>query len=77
MSSGTEKVGPPLRSIREARGLSLAEAARRAEMDVSYLWRIEVGERMPSLRMLARLAEVYGDERLGRQLEPYVRGIDV
>ena len=76
MSRRTAEKVPPLRAIRQARGLSLAEAARRANLDVSYLWRIEVGDRMPSLRLLARLAEVYGDERLGRQLDPYVRVVD-
>lgn len=76
MSRGTGKVGTPLRAIREARGLPLTEVARRADTEVSYLWRIEQGERIPSLRLLARLAEVYGAERLLRELDPYVRGVD-
>jgi transcriptional regulator with XRE-family HTH domain len=50
----------------------LAEAARRARLEGSYVWRVEQGERRPSLRTLAKLAEVYGDERLLKALEPYV-----
>ncbi len=76
MSTGKGDGGTPLRVIREARGLALAEAAKRAHTEVSYLWRIEQGERLPSLRLLARLAEVYGAERLLRELEPYLRGVD-
>ena len=72
MSRRTVEEVPPLRAIRQARGLSLAEVARRARLEGSYLWRIEQGERRPSLRTLAKLAEVYGDERLLKALEPYV-----
>jgi transcriptional regulator with XRE-family HTH domain len=72
VSRRTVEEVPPLRAIRQARGLSLTEAARRARLEGSYLWRIEHGERRPSLRTLAKLAEVYGDERLLKALEPYV-----
>lgn len=76
MSRGTGQIGLPLRAVREARGMTLADAAIRAEVDESYLSRIERGQRLPSLRLLARLAEVYGAEQLARQLEPYVSGVD-
>jgi transcriptional regulator with XRE-family HTH domain len=56
--------------------MTLSAAAGRAKVDESYLSRIERGERLPSLRLLARLAEVYGAEQLARELGPYVRGVD-
>ena len=38
-----KQIVPRLTRLREARGLTGAELARRAELDVGYVWRIETG----------------------------------
>jgi transcriptional regulator with XRE-family HTH domain len=60
-----------LRLLREARGLSLREAARRADVDPSHLWRVEAGQHAPSLRLAVRLAALYG-VALDDLVAPYV-----
>ena len=49
-----------LRGLREERGLSREEIAVRAKVSVSYVTMLELGQREPSLRVLRRLADVYG-----------------
>jgi XRE family transcriptional regulator, aerobic/anaerobic benzoate catabolism transcriptional regulator len=51
------RLGSRLRSRREARGLSLAELARRAGVSRRYLTEAEAGRANPSVVVLARLAE--------------------
>ena len=63
---------PPLRAVRQARGLSLRETARRAEIDTSHLSKIERGHRRPTVEQLARLAKVLGLRELDRLLSRYV-----
>jgi transcriptional regulator with XRE-family HTH domain len=63
---------PPLRVVREARGLGLREVARRAQIDPSQLSKVERGEGQLSLSALARLARVLGLAELERLLRPYV-----
>ena len=62
----------PLRSVRQARDLSLADVAASAGITESHLSRIEAGHRLPSLPVLLRLARVLGFKKLTRLLEPYV-----
>lgn len=62
---------PPLRTVREARGLSLREVARRAGIDPAHLSRIERGLVSPSVAVLKRLADVLGLPELSRFLAPY------
>lgn len=50
-------VGQAITSRREASGLEGATLARRAGMAPAYLWRLEQGRTLPSLRNLARLAK--------------------
>lgn len=50
----------PLREAREARGLSLREAARLADMDSAHLSRVERGVEGLSVASLARLASAIG-----------------
>ncbi len=51
--------GTLIRSAREARGLTLREAARMVGLDPSHLWRIERGDRPPPpLQRLRSLAQV-------------------
>src|SRR4051794_24155651 len=60
-----------LRRAREARGLSLREAARRSSVDASHLSRAERGRGTLSLAALLRIAEVVGLFDLQRLLEAY------
>jgi transcriptional regulator with XRE-family HTH domain len=62
---------PPLRAVRIAHGLSLREAARRAQMTPAHLSRVERGQRQLSIEALARLAKVLGLTELTRLLAPY------
>jgi ribosome-binding protein aMBF1 (putative translation factor) len=62
---------PTLRAVRLARGMSLAETARRAGMDPAHLSRVERGERQPSVDALARLAVALGLDELAKLLAPY------
>lgn len=62
-----------LKSLRVARGLRLAELAAMTGLSETYLYRLEEGERAPSLPALLRLAEAHGvspGELLGRDDEP-------
>jgi transcriptional regulator with XRE-family HTH domain len=64
---------PELRAQRQARGLSLAEVARRVPLDLGHLSRVERGEASLSVGSLLRLAEVLGLNEVTEALEPYVR----
>lgn len=63
----------PLRSIREAQGLSLAAVAERARVDRGHLSRAERGRQTLSINALYRVAQALNMTVLSRQLEPYVR----
>jgi transcriptional regulator with XRE-family HTH domain len=63
---------PPLRTVREAQGLTLRETARLAGIDPAHLHRVERGEAMLSLGALLRLARVLGLRELDRLLSQYV-----
>lgn len=78
-----DAIGPRLRRIRHARGLTLTAVAELSGLSVSALSRIETGHRQPTLDMLIPLARTYrvsldqlvaapetGDPRVN--LEPYV-----
>lgn len=54
------KLGPRLRGARIGQGLSLAEAARRTGLSVSFLSALELGQSGVSLVNLYKLAEAYG-----------------
>jgi transcriptional regulator with XRE-family HTH domain len=62
---------PPLRAVRVAHGLSLAETARRAGITPSHLSLVERGRRQLSVEALGRLAEVLGLTELAKLLAPY------
>jgi transcriptional regulator with XRE-family HTH domain len=62
----------PLRSVREAQGISLRTAARLAGIDPAHLSRVERGERSLSIESLARLASVLELKTLAGLLEQYV-----
>ena len=53
-------VGPRLRGLREARGLSLADLSEQTGVSVSTLSRLETGARTPGLGHLVALARAYG-----------------
>lgn len=52
-----QQIGPALRALRERRGWTLAELARKASVSRSQVWRVEQGRSVPSYLTLARLAE--------------------
>ena len=53
------EVGPRLRSLRQGRGLSLAELSQRTGISISTLSRLETGARVPGLEHLVALARAY------------------
>ena len=52
--------GQPVRSVRESAGVAQEALALIAEMDRSYLGRLERGEKQPSLDVVFRLAAALG-----------------
>lgn len=52
-------VGPRLRALRRARGLTLAEVSEQTGVSVSTLSRLESGRRRPVLEVLMPLAQTY------------------
>ena len=57
-----KRFGARLRTLRKARKLSQEEVALRAELDRSYLGKIERGESNVSLVNIHRIAEALGVE---------------
>ena len=66
---------PPLRAVREARGLGLREVARAAGMDPSHLSKVERSTASLSVDALARLAVVLELKELSKLLAPYRREV--
>ena len=62
---------PPLRGVRQSRGLSLEALAEQAEVDFGFLSKVERGERHLSVPTLLRLARILKMEELTRYLEPW------
>lgn len=54
-----DRVGPRLQTLREARGLTLADVSERTGVSSSTLSRLENGQRRASLEVLLPLAQVY------------------
>jgi transcriptional regulator with XRE-family HTH domain len=52
-------LGARVAHLREGRGWSRAELARRLKVDPSYVSHIEQGERLPSLGLMSRLASTF------------------
>ena len=59
ISAALELVGPRLRKVREQRGVTLTDVARRTGISKSTLSRLENGQRRPSLELLLPLAQAY------------------
>lgn len=66
-------IGRKLRELRQQRGLTQKELARkiRGTVDYSYIGKIERGEQLPSLKMLQRLSDA-----LAVPLSYFFQGID-
>ncbi len=60
METVQERFGEKVRRVRRARGLSQEELAHRAGVHRTYLGGIERGERNPSLKNMAGIAEALG-----------------
>ena len=74
-----QRVRRRLRDLRAERGLTLAQVAERANLDVSTLSRLESGKRRLTLEHLPGLAAALGvsiDELIGAppSVDPRVRG---
>jgi transcriptional regulator with XRE-family HTH domain len=59
LAAALDLVGPRLRRVREQRGMTLTDAARRTGISKSTLSRLENGKRRPSLELLLPLAQAY------------------
>ena len=57
-SSGT--LGPDLRRLRDARGLTQAALAERAGLSRIFIAKVEAGDRLPSWSTFDRLARLLG-----------------
>ncbi|GFN22469.1 transcriptional regulator [Thermanaeromonas sp. C210] len=69
--------GPKIRQLREERGYSLQDLARRAELSVSYLSEIERGTKKPSLKTLERIAGALNVPREQLVEADHPRGLDL
>lgn len=54
-----KKLGKALRSERKRLGLNLIQASEATGVDFGFIRRIEIGEVMPGLEILQRLADGY------------------
>ncbi|HWL70980.1 MAG TPA: cupin domain-containing protein [Geminicoccus sp.] len=54
------KVGPRLRGLRKARGMSLVALSRQADLSIGMLSQVERGLSNPSLASLSRIAQALG-----------------
>lgn len=63
----------PIRTIREARGMTLAELAEKASVNLGHLSRIETGQVNLTVPTLYRLAEALGLREFAKILRPYVQ----
>jgi len=58
MSTVNQKLGKKIREWRQKRDLTLEEVAFQAKIDYSYLQQIESGQRNPSVKRVAEIANV-------------------
>jgi transcriptional regulator with XRE-family HTH domain len=47
--------GPVLRRLRQGQGLTIEEAAQRAQVTANYLGDVERGQRNPTMKVVARI----------------------
>jgi transcriptional regulator with XRE-family HTH domain len=66
--------GSRLRAVRESKGLTVTETAKRAGIAPAHLSRVERGRRGLSLESMARLAGVLGLDDLERLLRVHLDG---
>lgn len=64
--------GKRLADVRASRGFNAVELGERAGMKKSYIWRVEQGLTLPSLRTAARLAQA-----LNMTLSGLLRGVEI
>lgn len=60
----TERLGARIRSFRQARGLTLVELARLAELSHPFLSQLERGQARPSMVSLERIARALGSSQI-------------
>lgn len=49
-----------LKSLREGKGWNYQQLAERAGLAVGFVWRLEAGQRSPSLATAQKLADAFG-----------------
>jgi transcriptional regulator with XRE-family HTH domain len=67
--------GSRLRAVRESKGLTVTETAKRAGIAAAHLSRVERGKRGLSVESLARLARVLDLRDLERLLRVHIEGM--
>ena len=60
MAPTTRQIGMTLRALRETKGLSQAQLARKAKITREYVNRLEAGRNDPTVGVLQRLAKALG-----------------
>jgi transcriptional regulator with XRE-family HTH domain len=60
MSNSSKYIGSQLHNVRQSKGLTQAEVAKRAGTNVNYYAKLERGEAVPSLKMLEKIVKVLG-----------------
>lgn len=53
-------IGNSLQSVRQRKGLTQAEVAKHAGINVNYYAKLERGEAVPSLKMLEKIVKALG-----------------
>jgi transcriptional regulator with XRE-family HTH domain len=56
----SDPLGPDIRALRKARGMTLQDLAQRLDRSVGWLSQIERGQTTPAIPDLARIAKVFG-----------------
>ena len=74
MESDSTGLGPAVRSLREANGMSRRELAHAVGISESYLQKIENGKRNPGLEIYRRITEILDADIAIRNAEGTVRG---
>jgi transcriptional regulator with XRE-family HTH domain len=54
------KIARTIHRIRKEKGLTQEQLAEKLGISLTYMGRLEIGQRIPNLRMLYRIAEILG-----------------
>ena len=65
IAAAQRRLGQRVRTLREAAGLTMEALARRSAVSIPMISNVERGDRLPSLRTLAMIAEPLGTTPVG------------